>query len=157
MRYFKSYFDSRNVCQEPSFICSYECTSGNIILWKTRPGGLLTTKLGTKKEAKESYAAFSQVIQMWFRLIYFSRYINYCYSYKLNISRSVFPHHSSAAPTGPCLLMADGRPTKAWGSRTLSLQFGNRRFQFSFLLLDVDRPILGADFLAEFRPSSRCF
>jgi len=65
-------------------------------------------------------------------------------------SRSVFPHHSSAAPTGPRLLMADGRPTKAWGSRTLPLQFGNRRFQFSFLLADVDRPILGADFLAEF-------
>ena len=28
-------------------------------------------------------------------------------------SRSVFPHRSSAAPTGPRLLMADGRPTKA--------------------------------------------
>ena len=27
-------------------------------------------------------------------------------------SRSVFLHHSSAAPMGPCLLMADGRPTK---------------------------------------------
>ena len=65
-------------------------------------------------------------------------------------SRSVFPHHSSAAPSGPRLLMADGRPAKAWGSRTLPLQFGNRRFQFSFLLADVDRPILGADFLAEF-------
>ena len=60
------------------------------------------------------------------------------------------PHHSSAAPTGPHLLMADGRPTKPWGSRTIPLQFGNRRFQFSFLLADVDRPILGADFLAEF-------
>ena len=65
-------------------------------------------------------------------------------------SRSLFPHQSSAVPTGPRLLMADGRPTKAWGSRTLPLQFGNRRFQFSFLLADVDRPILGADFLAEF-------
>ena len=29
-------------------------------------------------------------------------------------SRSVFPHHSPAAPTGPRLLMADGRPTKSW-------------------------------------------
>ena len=28
-------------------------------------------------------------------------------------SCSVFPHHSSAAPIGPSLLMADGRPTKA--------------------------------------------
>ena len=65
-------------------------------------------------------------------------------------SRSVFPHHSSAVPSGPRLLMADGRPTKAWGSRTLPLQFGNRRFEFPFLLAAVDRPILGADFLAEF-------
>ena len=46
--------------------------------------------------------------------------------------------------------MADGNPVKAWGSRILPLQFGNRRFQFSFLLAAVDRPILGAYFLAEF-------
>ena len=46
--------------------------------------------------------------------------------------------------------MADGRPTKAWGSRLIPLQFGARRFQFQFLLAEVDQPILGADFLAEF-------
>ena len=46
--------------------------------------------------------------------------------------------------------MADGQPTKAWGSRLISLQFGSHRFQFQFLLDDVDQPILGADFLAEF-------
>ena len=63
-------------------------------------------------------------------------------------SRSVFPHHSSATPSGPRLLMADGNPVKAWGSRIIPLQFGNRRFQFSFLLAAVDRPILGADFLS---------
>ena len=65
-------------------------------------------------------------------------------------SRSVFPHRSSAAPTGPHLLMDHGRPTKAWGSRLIPLQFGSRCFQFQFLLADVDQPILGADFLAEF-------
>ena len=65
-------------------------------------------------------------------------------------SRSVFPHRSSAAPTGPRLLMADGWPTKAWGSRLIPLQFGSRHFQFQFLLADVDQPILRADFLAEF-------
>ena len=59
-------------------------------------------------------------------------------------SRSVFPHRSSAAPTGPLLL------TKAWGSRLIPLQFGSCHFQFQFLLADVDQPILGADFLAEF-------
>ena len=46
--------------------------------------------------------------------------------------------------------MADGNPVKAWGSRTLPLQFGDRRFQFPFLLAPVDRPILGSDFLAEY-------
>ena len=61
----------------------------------------------------------------------------------------MFPHRSSAAPTGPHLLMADGRQTKAWGSRLIPLQFGSRRFQFQFLLTAVDQPILGADFLAE--------
>jgi len=46
--------------------------------------------------------------------------------------------------------MADGRPTKSWGSRLIPLQFGSHRFQFQFLLADVDQPILGADFLAEY-------
>ena len=46
--------------------------------------------------------------------------------------------------------MADGNPVKAWGSRILPLQFGNRRFQFSCLHAAVDHPILGADFLDEF-------
>ena len=46
--------------------------------------------------------------------------------------------------------MADGWQTKAWGSRLIPLQFGSRRFQFQFLLANVDQPILGADFLAEF-------
>ena len=72
------------------------------------------------------------------------------YLVETRASRSVFPHCSSAAPTGPRLLMADGRPTKAWGSRLIPLQFGSHRFQFQFLLANVDQPILGADFLAEF-------
>ena len=65
-------------------------------------------------------------------------------------SSSVFPHRSAAPPSGPRLLMADGRPCPAWGSRVLPLQFGGRRFEFSFLLAAVDRPILGANFLGEF-------
>ena len=40
-------------------------------------------------------------------------------------SRSVFPHHSSAARTGPRFLMADGRLTKSWwiqqGVKSLSV------------------------------------
>ena len=46
--------------------------------------------------------------------------------------------------------MADGRPTKAWGSRLIPLQFGSHHFLFQFPLADVYQPILGADFLAEF-------
>ena len=42
--------------------------------------------------------------------------------------------------------MADGRPTKSWGCRTLPLQFGSSRFQFPFLHASVDNPILGAEF-----------
>ena len=41
----------------------------------------------------------------------------------------------------------------------IPLQFGNRRFEFPFLLAAVDRPILGADFLAEFNllvESAKC-
>ena len=65
-------------------------------------------------------------------------------------SRSVFPRPSSAVPSGPCLLMADGNPVKAWGSRNLTLQFGKCCFEFPFLLAAVNRPILQSDFLAEF-------
>lgn len=64
-------------------------------------------------------------------------------------SCSVFPHHSSAPPSGPRLLMADGCPTKSWGSRMLPLQFGNPHLEFPFLLAAVDRHILEAYFLAE--------
>ena len=35
----------------------------------------------------------------------------------------------------------------SWGARLLPLKFGARRFEWSFLLAKVDRPILGADFL----------
>ena len=64
-------------------------------------------------------------------------------------SCSVFSHHS-AAPTGPCLSMTDGSPAKAWGTWTLPQQFGNRRFQFEFILATVDHAFLGAYFLTEF-------
>ena len=75
---------------------------------------------------------------------------NRAYLVDTGASRSVFPHCSPAALTGPHLLMADGRPTKAWGSRLIPLQFGSHHFLFQFPLADVYQPILGADFLAEF-------
>jgi len=59
-------------------------------------------------------------------------------------SCSVFSHHS-AAPTGPCLPMADGSPAKAWGTWTLPQQFGNCRFQL--ILTTMDHAVLGAYFV----------
>ena len=60
--------------------------------------------------------------------------------------RSVFPHKSSS-PTGPVLSAADGNSIKSWGLRTLPLQFAGRCFAWDFILADIDRPILGSDFL----------
>jgi cleavage and polyadenylation specificity factor subunit 1 len=66
-------------------------------------------------------------------------------------ARSVFPHKSTAAVSGPALVAADGRPIPAWGNKQLTLQFGQRKFQFSFILAGVATPIIGLDFLAAHR------
>ena len=62
-------------------------------------------------------------------------------------ARSVFPHRSSTPSSGPVLSAADGNSIKSWGLRTLPLQFADRHFSWDFILADVDRPILGSDFL----------
>ena len=62
-------------------------------------------------------------------------------------ARSVFPHRSSTPTSGPVLSAADGNVIRSWGERTLPLQFSGRRFEWAFILADVDRPILGSDFL----------
>ena len=62
-------------------------------------------------------------------------------------ARSVFPHKSSSPTSGPVLSAADGNSIKSWGLRTLPLQFAGRHFAWDFILADVDRPILGSDFL----------
>ena len=61
---------------------------------------------------------------------------------------SVFPHRSSAAPSGPPLTGADGRSIPSWGSIKKTLSFGLRTFICSFILAAVSKPILGVDFLA---------
>lgn len=61
---------------------------------------------------------------------------------------SVYPHQSSEPCSSLNLVSADGSYIKSWGERLLPLKFGNRRFSFRFRLAAVDRPILGADFLA---------
>ena len=60
---------------------------------------------------------------------------------------SVFPFTSSNSPSSRRLTAADGNRIPSWGTRLLPLKFGARRFEWSFLLAQVDRPILGADFL----------
>jgi len=61
---------------------------------------------------------------------------------------SVFPHRSSASPSGPLLTGADGKPISSWGKVTKKLNFGLHTFVVSFILAAVAKPILGIDFLA---------
>ena len=68
-------------------------------------------------------------------------------------SVSVFPHRprSPSSPgVGVQLRTADGSPMDTYGTRHIALQFGSRRFDWSFLLADVSMPILGSDFLRHF-------
>ena len=63
---------------------------------------------------------------------------------------SLFPHKSKNKPSSLQLTAANGQPISSWGDRWIPLQFGNRRFEWSFQLADVDQPLLGADFLKAF-------
>jgi len=64
---------------------------------------------------------------------------------------SVLPHRSTAPPSRPSLVGADGKPISAWGTAKKTLTFGLRNFFCSFILAAVARPILGIDFLAAHR------
>ena len=48
-------------------------------------------------------------------------------------------------------MTADGKPLHCWGRRTCSVCTRTREFSWSFLLAPVAFPILGADFLSNFR------
>ena len=61
---------------------------------------------------------------------------------------SVFPHSSMEPSSGLPLTAANGNKISSWGTRTIPLRFGKRSFEWTFLLAAVDRPILGADWLA---------
>ncbi len=66
-------------------------------------------------------------------------------------SVSVFPHSPAKGEflsNDLKLVSADGSAIKSYGSRTLPVRLGGRHFTWSFVLAAVDRPILGADFLA---------
>jgi hypothetical protein len=56
-------------------------------------------------------------------------------------SYSIFPHTSSAAPSGPKLRGAAGQLIPCWGEKTFDLSFQGRRFSWTFLLAAVSFPI----------------
>ena len=64
---------------------------------------------------------------------------------------SILPHKSSAEPTGPRPMTADGKLLHCWGRCTCSVCTMTREFSWTFLLAPVAFPILGADFLSNFR------
>ena len=66
-------------------------------------------------------------------------------------SYSIFPHTSSAAPSGPKLRGAAGQLIPCWGEKTFDLSFQGRRFSWTFLLAAVSFPIIGVDFLRHFK------
>ena len=61
---------------------------------------------------------------------------------------SVLPFKSSQPSFSHALTSAGGQNIPCWGRRNVPLLFKGRRFQWNFLLADVTRPILGADFLS---------
>ena len=48
---------------------------------------------------------------------------------------------------GPPLLAANGSTIRTYGTRQLSLNFASNTYQWPFIVADVTRPLLGADFL----------
>jgi len=66
-------------------------------------------------------------------------------------SYSIFPHSSSAAPSGPKLRGAAGQLIPCWGEKTFNLSFQGRKFSWTFLLAAVSFPIIGVDFLRHFK------
>ena len=48
---------------------------------------------------------------------------------------------------GPSLLAANGSSIKTYGSRTFFFHFACNKYQWTFTIAEVSRPLLGADFL----------
>ena len=64
---------------------------------------------------------------------------------------SILPFTSSAQPTGPALNATSGASIKAWGRSHVVLSAGGQCFSWRFLQAEVAFPIIGADFLANFK------
>ena len=64
---------------------------------------------------------------------------------------SIIPYKSAAAPTGPRLVTADGTPLKCWGRLRCTVHTRTKKFTWNVLLALVAFPIIGADFLCNFK------
>ena len=64
---------------------------------------------------------------------------------------SILPYKLSAEPTEPSLMTADSKPLRCWGRHTCSVRTRTRESPWTFLLAPVAFPILGANFLSNFR------
>ena len=51
------------------------------------------------------------------------------------------------SPTAPKLVAANGSSIASYGTQQAHVQLGKRKFTVTFIIADVRRPILGADFL----------
>ena len=49
--------------------------------------------------------------------------------------------------SGPPLMAANGSSIRTYGTRTLPLHFASNKYKWKFVIADVTRPLLGADFL----------
>ena len=67
---------------------------------------------------------------------------------------SVFPAAATDHASDRCphpavnLTAANGPPIRSYGSRELLLRFNGHEYRWSFIIADVNRPLLGADFLS---------
>jgi hypothetical protein len=60
------------------------------------------------------------------------------------------PYKSALKHQGQRLAGPDGQSIPCWGERKTDLIFNGRRFAWTFLLADVQFPIIGVDFLRHF-------
>jgi len=64
---------------------------------------------------------------------------------------SILPHHSNQPPANLKLVAADGRKIPTWGKKMCKINFNKADFSYTFVLAAVSQPILGIDFLKQFK------
>jgi hypothetical protein len=63
----------------------------------------------------------------------------------------LLPYRSKAAPFGPLLKAANDQSIRCWGTCTATVTVGGNKYSWRFIRADVRFPILGVDFLRNFR------